>query len=77
MVIIMRYQKTIDIWSLSKDEISKLQPGQWVEAGGSRGVFCGVKSSGSIVCMWEGNAKGHPFGYMGYRKALMDYAGGK
>lgn len=75
----MKYQKTIDIWKLqaeSPDEISKLQPGQWVTAGGSKGIYCGLREpSKSVVVMWYGNAKGRD--YAAYRKTLMNYAKGK
>ena len=66
-----RFQRTIDIWSLEPEQIARLQPGQWVTAGGSLGVFCGVRESGSVVVMWQGNAQGRD--YRSYRKTLMDY----
>ena len=72
----MKYQPTIDIWCLSDEDVSKLQPGQWVTAGGAKGVFCGVKPSGSVVCMWQENAKGRD-SYASYRRSLMNYAKGK
>lgn len=74
----MKYQKTIDIWALhaeNPDEVARLQPGQWVTAGGAKGIFCGVKPTGTVVCMWYGNAKGRD--YRAYRKSLMNYAKGK
>lgn len=69
----MRFQPTIDIWALTPDEVAKLQPGQWVTAGGAKGVFCGVKKSGSVVCMWQDNAQGRK-SYADYRKMHMKYA---
>lgn len=70
-----RYQKRLDIWSLSPEQRSSLQPGQWVEAGpgGPRGVFCGVKQSGTVVVLWLGNAKHHPK-YLDYLRTMLDYA---
>lgn len=44
-----RFQRTVDIWSLEPEQIARLQPGQWVTAGGARGVFCGVRDSGTVV----------------------------
>ncbi|GGX91285.1 hypothetical protein GCM10007160_18480 [Litchfieldella qijiaojingensis] len=75
----MKFQKTLDIWAIDREEIAKkLQPGQWVTAGGARGVYCGVKPGGTVVVMWEGNAKGRgPRGYSWYRRMLMAYAKGE
>jgi hypothetical protein len=68
-----KYLKTVDIWTLTEDQIKTLQPGQWVTAGGSRGVFCGVKPSGSVVVAWKSNMDSHrdPGAYL---RALLDYA---
>lgn len=66
-----RYQRTLDIWSLDAEQVARLQPGQWVTAGGARGVFCGVRESGTVVVMWQENARSH--NYRIYRKTLMDY----
>lgn len=71
-----RYQKTVDIWD-NKTNVNKLQPGQWVEAGkgGDRGIFCGVKASGSVVVAWKNNASNHKRGgYRGYISDLFSYA---
>lgn len=72
-----RYRPILDIWALSQEERTKLQPGQWVFAGTDdhplhRGVFCGVRPNGSTVVMWQGNAKGRR-SYREYRKTLMEY----
>lgn len=71
-----KYAKTIDLWTLTEEEIAKLQRGQWVCAGPMqsplhRGIFCGVRNSGTVVVLWMGNAKGRDF--KAYRKGLMAY----
>lgn len=70
----MRYQNTIDIWAMQKNDVSKLQPGQWVKAGpnGNRGIYLGVKASGSIVVAWHSNATSRQ--YRAYIRALRNYA---
>lgn len=75
-----KFQPIVDIWALDDDARSKLQRGQWVTAGtcgdpNARGVFCGVRESGAVVVMWQGNAKGRK-SYTDYRKSLMDYGRG-
>ena len=73
----MKYQRTINLFTMTEDQIKRIQRGQWVSAGEvtcgkDRGVFCGVKQSGSIVVAWQGNAQSHK-DRKGYRKALMNY----
>ncbi len=70
-----RYLPTVDLWSLPADQIATLQRGQWVSAGPlesplQRGIFCGVRASGSVVVAWMGNARGR---YREYRRTLMNY----
>lgn len=55
-----KYQKSINIWTLSKDEKKALQAGQWITAGcdgihSTKGIWCGVSSGGSDVALWLGN----------------------
>ena len=71
----MKFQKAINIWTISDKEIARLQAGQWVYGGESRnqGRFLGVKKSGTIVVAWYGNAHQQP-SYNGYIKALRNYA---
>jgi hypothetical protein len=71
----MRYQKAINIWNISDSEIKKLQGGQWVYGGdlNNKGVFLGVKKSGTVVVAWLGNARFQD-SYKGYIKALSQYA---
>lgn len=71
----MKYQKILDVWALTHEQIAKLQPGQWVKAGASdtqRGVYLGTKPSGTVVVAWYGNAKGH--NYRAYIQTLRAYA---
>lgn len=71
----MRYQKAINIWNMQDNEIKKLQSGQWVYGGElkNKGMFLGVKKSGTVVVAWLGNAKFQD-SYKGYIKALSQYA---
>lgn len=73
----MKFQKAVNIWSLSSEERAKLKPGQWVFAGQpvDKGVWCGQRSSGSDVVAWYGNAKNRK-SYNDYVKSLMQYAKG-
>ena len=73
----MRYQKSIDIWSISDSEISKLQRGQWIHGGkyDNKGIFLGVKPSGTIVVAWLGNMHWQK-SYRGYIQTLLNYAKG-
>jgi hypothetical protein len=73
----MKYQKAINIWAISDSEIKKLQGGQWIYGGDlkNKGVFLGVKKSGTVVVAWLGNAKFQD-SYRGYIKALSNYAKG-
>lgn len=66
----MRFQKTIDIWTLSEEQRAALQPGQWVIAGngGSKGRFYG--QGASTVVAWTGNARGR---YRSYMATIRDY----
>ena len=68
----MRYTKSVDIWSLTPDQVCKLQPGQWVEGGGELGRFWGVTSGGTVVVAWHQNAR--RAGYKKYNMALRDFA---
>lgn len=70
----MKYTKTCSCFQ-STDNLSKLQPGQWVDNGGSKGVFLGVKSNGIVVVAWQDNARASK-DYRGYVKALREYAKG-
>jgi hypothetical protein len=73
----MKYQKSIDIWKISDDEIKKLQRGQWIHGGkyDNKGIFLGVKPSGTIVVAWLGNMHWQK-SYRGYIQALLNYAKG-
>lgn len=71
----MKYQKSINIWAISDSEIKKLQAGQWIYGGDikNKGMFLGVKPSGTVVVAWLGNASNQA-SYKGYIKALSNYA---
>jgi hypothetical protein len=71
----MKYQKAINIWNMSDSEIKKLQSGQWVYGDNvnNKGMFLGMKKSGTIVVAWLGNASQQK-SYKGYIKALSNYA---
>lgn len=72
----MKFQKTVDVWNMSGGYKS-IKPGQWVKAGpfpdAAKGVFCGVKKSGTVVVAWYENAKSAE-SYRDYVRTLMDYA---
>lgn len=67
----MKYVPAVDIWSTPA---KSLQPGQWVYAGNraDKGIFLGVKPSGSVVVAWYNNAKNHTF--WKYVRSLRSYA---
>ena len=75
----MRFTKAVDIWTADP---RTLQPGQWVFAGtddgpGSptRGRFFGIRSTGSLVVAWMGNARSSR-NVRSYLKSLHTYARG-
>jgi hypothetical protein len=74
---VMKFTDTINIWELSQKQIAKLKPGQWVSAGqldaNNKGIFCGVKKSGSVVVAWEYNARATG-NFRQYVDTLMNYA---
>lgn len=70
----MKYTKTVNIWDTPP---TKLQIGQWVTAGtdpDSKGIYLGVKPSGSVVVAWYHNAKRNQ--YKSYIRTLRNYAMG-
>lgn len=75
----MKFQKTVDIWDVRLD-LKSLQRGQWVKAGSSKdaskGIFCGVRQSGSVVVAWYENAKNRE-SFRDYVKTLMNYGASK
>jgi hypothetical protein len=71
----MRYTKTVNIWNTAPES---LQVGQWVTAGTdptSKGIYLGVKPSGSVVVAWYMNAKGQK-NFRQYIQTLRHYARG-
>lgn len=75
----MQYTETVNIWALSEAQVKKLQPGQWVSAGAktndNKGIFCGVKKSGTVVVAWEHNAR-NSGDFQDYVQTLMNFAKG-
>lgn len=45
----MKYIKTPELWNMTKEQISKLQPGQWVKCGGRRARFAGLYGSAKTI----------------------------
>ncbi len=74
----MKYQKAINIWSISDSEIKKLQAGQWVYGADikNKGMYLGMKKSGTVVVAWLGNVNQQD-SYRGYIRALANYARGE
>lgn len=77
----MRFQPTIDIWSIPQSQVTQLQVGQWVSAGTAQkdrlncGRFLGVKRSGTIVVAWNGNVNAQPKNVRkDYLQVLRNYA---
>lgn len=70
----MRYEPTIDIWTLTDEQRAKLPVGQWVTAGpdSARGRFLGAGRSTQVVA-WLPNARGSG-DYRGYMTTLRNYA---
>tara|TARA_R110000751_G_scaffold264875_1_gene363966 strand:- start:19 stop:258 length:240 start_codon:yes stop_codon:yes gene_type:complete len=54
-----KYQKSVDVWTLTKEQKQGLQAGQWITAGkagtySTKGIWCGVGKSGNDVAIWLG-----------------------
>jgi hypothetical protein len=76
----MRYTKTQCIHAMTDKQIAALPIGQWVSTTttptkGSKGIFLGVKPSGTVVVAWYMNAKGQK-SFRQYVQALRHYARG-
>jgi hypothetical protein len=73
------FRPTLDVWTLSPDQIAALRPGQWVSAGppsadrSNCGRFHGVRPSGSVVVAWNGNAR-RSGDWRAYQRTLHDFA---
>ncbi len=65
----------IDVWNTSDVILATMRPGVRVYAGekSNRGIWCGMKPSGTKVVAWEGNIKGRK-DKVTYVKKLMEYA---
>lgn len=71
----MKYQKTVSITNFQPSDYKTLQVGQWISQCGAKGVFLGVKPSGTIVAAWYENAK-RTSNYSNYIADLRRYAKG-
>lgn len=71
----MKNSKMINVWNTSEVILATLKPGVRVYAGdkSNRGIWCGIKKSGTQVVAWEGNIKGRK-DKVSYVKRLMEYA---
>ncbi|MEQ1915399.1 MAG: hypothetical protein ABL856_01595 [Gallionella sp.] len=71
-----KFSASLDIWALDEKQVAALRVGQWVFAGDktNRGLFLGVKKSGSVVVAWLHNAKNSSCGYNTYVRNLRQYA---
>jgi hypothetical protein len=74
----MKYQTAFNVWDMPAAFYKHIQVGQWVYAGdkSNKGIFLGIKKSGSVVVAWYGNAKNRS-NYREYLKALHTYAKGE
>jgi hypothetical protein len=71
----MKYQKAIDIWSLTSVQRKAIKPGQWVIAGTAKGQYMGQKSpSATDVVVWHHT---DIKGYASKRSTLRAYALGQ
>lgn len=74
----MQYQESFDIWAMPTAFYKHIKRGQWVYAGdkANKGIFLGVKPSGTVVVAWYGNAK-RQASFREYVASLTSYAKGK
>ena len=71
----MKYQPAFNVWEMPTAFYKHIQPGQWVYAGdkSNKGIFLGIKKSGTVVVAWYGNAKKAKC-FRDYVKTLHTYA---
>jgi hypothetical protein len=74
---LMKYQPAFNVWAMPDGFYKHIQPGQWVYAGdkSNKGIFLGVRKSGTVVVAWYMNAKSHK-SFRDYVKTLHNYATG-
>jgi hypothetical protein len=77
-VSLMKYQPAFNVWAMPDAFYKHIQTGQWVYAGSkdNKGIFLGVRKSGTVVVAWYHNAKSHK-SFREYVKTLHHYASGK
>jgi hypothetical protein len=73
----MKYQPSFDLWAMPVPFYKHIRRGQWVYARdkANKGIFLGVKPSGTVVVAWYGNAKRHA-SFRAYVSTLTAYAKG-
>jgi hypothetical protein len=73
----MKFVPSFNIWEVPVALLAKAQAGQWVYAGDKtcKGVFLGVKPSGSIVVAWYSISKNQK-NFRDHIKNLRAYAKG-
>jgi hypothetical protein len=71
----MLFIKSFDVWSTSAKVLKTMQPGQHVYAGdvSQKGIYCGIKKSGTIVVAWRHNIQSRN-DKKGYVRSLINYA---
>ena len=72
-----KYVPSLNIWNMTESAIAALPIGQWVYAGKpeDKGIFLGVKPSGSVVVAWYQNAISRA-SFRAYVNVLRKYAKG-
>jgi hypothetical protein len=74
------FRSTVNVWSMSREEVATLQRGQWVSAGtpdadrNNCGRFWGITKSGTLVVGWNGNARRFAKGPRDYQRTQYVYA---
>jgi hypothetical protein len=74
----MQYTKPQNVWNMTREQMSSMQPGQWVYAGqpADAGMFLGIKPSGTVVVAWLNNIRNHGRNRRAYIRSLRQYAKG-
>ena len=74
-----RFRPTVNLWTMTDDELADLLPGQWVSAGepdaqrNNCGRWYGITSAGSKVVAWNGNAR-RSGDWKAYQRTVLVYA---
>ena len=73
-----KFQKSVDVWTLTQEQRARLQVGQHITAGGAGGAtgrWCGQTKLGTDVAMWRAGVKREDKSRK--MRVLIDYAKGK